>query len=217
MSHFITYSNSLPAVTKTFSERCRCNTLNINALLKSFYGTRRYFVLCCVSRLSSAARHHMWLPCLYWPLASPPSTSPLSFSHKSPPHRCSNEIIPLFHLPLHPSPPRRCSGLTPRRQNVCNGHFPLASLLLLRGAATQYVSAHAHGEQVTDHFRHLECAEAITPPPAHPRQRSPPVSERALCSDHSASRWGSPRPLRVGPPAASSGASAAVAASPLSS
>lgn len=144
--------------------------------------------LCCISRLSSC--HQMWLTCLYWPLASPPSTSPLSFSHKSPPHRCPNEIIPLlFHLPLQPSPPRWCSGLTPQRQKICPGRFamvipPLAPLLLLRGAATQYVSAHAHGEQVTEHFKHLECAEAITPPPGHRCHRSPLVSERAHCCNH---------------------------------
>lgn len=74
----------------------------------------------------SAACHQMQLTCLYRPLASPPSTSPLSFSHKSPPHRCPNEIIPLlFHLPLRPSPPRWCSGLTPQRQKICPGRFAM--------------------------------------------------------------------------------------------
>lgn len=53
---------------------------------------------------------------------------------------------------------------------ICNGHFSL----LLNASLTHYVCLappppfkRTHLEQVTDHFKHLECGEAITLPSGH--------------------------------------------------
>lgn len=62
-----------------------------------------------------------------------------------------------FHLPLHPTLPG--SSMTPQQQEmgICSTRFSLP----------HSSSEHTHLEQVTDHFEHLECGEAITLPSGH--------------------------------------------------
>lgn len=81
-----------------------------------------------------------------------------------------------FHLPLHPTLPG--SSVTPQRQEmgICNTRFSL----LLRGflctiCLSPFPSKRTHLEQVTDHFKHLECGEAITLPSGHLPHPPPPL------------------------------------------
>lgn len=85
-----------------------------------------------------------------------------------------------FHLPLHPTLPG--SSMTPQRQEmaICNTHFSL----WLRGFScamclSPLPSERTHLEQVTDHFKHLECGEAITLPSGH-HHPSPPTHTHTL-------------------------------------
>lgn len=134
------------------------------------------------------------------------STSPLSFSHNKPPalsHWSSDKIIPpLFHLPLRPTLPGGAQAW-PRGDrkwafatvislscpHSCS--IPLSHTVTL---APTPPSKRTHSEQVTDHFKHLECGEAITLPSGHlqrPCHRSLLHSEWALLryphSSHSGS------------------------------